>query len=89
MVLNPVISGICVSCSKSSTCSFLRNSKTPVQFCEEFETLSANSPSSLSTSNYINYEHARALGVCFNCDHRDSCSNLSTTDIKYSCENYQ
>ena len=98
--LDPSI-GLCVNCKYGTECTFCGSSDNPKLFCEEYECMGAScsepepgitvvSSEPVTTGEAITIEqHARTyLGLCVNCDNRESCCHTAHAGGIWYCEEY-
>lgn len=81
---------ICTSCKNVETCIFLKDAKSPILHCEEFELAPtqinqeqnnrAETKEELSSTEYT--------GLCINCDNREECNVRCKTSVIWHCEEY-
>jgi len=86
--------GICSTCDHAPSCLFLRASRKPVWFCDEFSDAQAGSAGasrpviSLTTVKELNYSEALELGLCANCEARKACMHRRPGEPVLECEDY-
>ena len=98
--LDPSI-GLCVNCKHSTACTFCGSSDNPKQFCEEYECMGAScseiepdivvvSSEPVTTSEVVTSEQngCTYLGLCVNCDNRESCCHTAHAGGIWYCEEY-
>jgi len=95
--------GICTNCRHLSTCTFPGSPDKPKLFCEEFECLGASCSEvesdlrALSTrpTEVLTEQDAgepdvsKYVGLCVNCDHRESCTLPKPVGGIWYCEEYR
>ena len=87
--------GLCINCSKSKECSFMRGREGEIYFCEEFETQSGKKVITAYQDKIFSevkrdteVKDKEYCGICLNCDLRKGCSERFTKgDISF-CENH-
>ena len=82
---------LCMTCNSSATCSRRNGNRLPILYCEEFDgwlppdleneppPVVADPPDALDT----------AMGLCCNCENRDSCTLQATPGGVWHCEEYR
>ena len=95
--------GICTNCRHQSTCTFPGCADKPKLFCEEFECLGASCAEAESGLGILNTKPAamvkeqdagetdasKYLGLCVNCDNRESCNHPKPAGGVWYCEEYR
>jgi hypothetical protein len=81
--------GICPSCNNIETCASRPGYRLPVYYCEQFD----SSPESAAEMPAVSAAEAKekiniALGLCCNCDKRNSCIASLTPGGIWHCEEY-
>ena len=81
---------ICASRKNEETCILLKDAKSPILHCEEFELVPtqmnqeqnnrAETKEELSSTEYT--------GLCINCDNREECNIRCKTSVIWHCEKY-
>ena len=92
--------GICLSCTFIEYCMNYKLSKKTIQFCEEYF-CSKPATSSHPTSSDVqrtaaesrkisdkNTNDIKLIGLCSNCDNRESCSLQKSEGGVWHCEEY-
>jgi hypothetical protein len=86
--------GLCQTCKHAEYCIYIRNDGPPVLQCEEFEVDGGPEAESLdvhaneSTRPDVTSEK-RLLGLCSNCEHRDTCRFPKPEGGVWHCEEYE
>ncbi len=83
--------GLCMTCNSNSVCTRREGIKLPVLFCEEFDDSTVEileRPSLLSMADE-NDVLDRTMGLCYNCESRDSCTLQSSPGGVWHCEEYR
>jgi len=93
---NTVYNSLCSTCKHASTCTFPRDPKRPAFYCEEFEIESAPTGKTAaedtpqSTASFITAKDSAGLmGLCSDCENRQSCGFLRPEGGVWHCEEYQ
>ncbi len=90
--------GLCLYCKHSSECTFPRNPEYPIFHCEEFdddmvdEVRVSYKLKDSTTHAYLNTSPelgSEGLGLCSNCEHRDSCTFPKSEGGVWRCEEYE
>jgi hypothetical protein len=81
--------GICSSCNNVETCVSRPGYRPPVIYCEQFD----SSPESAVEMPAVSAAGAKekiniALGLCCNCDNKNSCTSALTPGGIWHCEEY-
>lgn len=81
--------GICENCAQAAHCLFRENAAQPVWFCEQFENVISEpalpkNPVVHSTGK----SPIRLLGLCVNCEKRESCRLPKPESGIWHCEEY-
>lgn len=88
-------SGLCSTCMYAPDCFNLMRSKDAILFCEEFdiypdpglqinsESLSKNCPVSNEDNDH------KYIGLCINCEHRETCTTPVSEGGVWHCEEYE
>lgn len=89
---------LCCTCIHAPTCSYRQRSEEPVFFCEEFEveTGEAAAPATVDdrqSARTVAAQHVQKpasdyLGLCSNCEHRDTCRLPRPEGGVWHCEEY-
>ena len=82
---------LCINCLNIDSCSYYRNKKKPIIFCEEFVCDEPNVPPGYFDSHdYTDIEHidAEKQSLCVNCKQMDSCK-WNKNKIKFYCEEHE
>lgn len=92
--------GLCSTCNKDSLCTFPRDQSRPVMQCEEFDGIipapakKARGESSLSNDS-LDSSHSEAhqpgthMGLCCNCEKRETCTFPKPESGVWRCEEYE
>ena len=89
--LDNVQDGICVNCVSAPTCAFKMHSKSPIQYCEEFECIDGvcgDAKSSIDYKKYIVETIDTESGLCCNCDYRAECESRGNPEKVLYCEEF-
>jgi hypothetical protein len=89
---------LCCTCVHAPTCTYRQRSEGPVFFCEEFE-VETREPAAPATvddrqsAQAVAVQHAQEpasnyLGLCSNCEHRDTCRLPKPEGGVWHCEEY-
>lgn len=95
MSANMEYGGLCTTCKQASDCTFARDTRRPVFFCEEFATndaCAAKNPAharSPAIRLRKNENSAGLLGLCRNCENRVTCAFPRPEGGVWHCEEYQ
>ncbi|MFC1563648.1 hypothetical protein ACFL6G_01870 [candidate division KSB1 bacterium] len=90
--------GLCPYCKHSTECTFPRDPECPVYHCEEFDDDIPDDKkiaiiTDKSTFEKNLYESPRpeikGLGLCSNCEHRESCTFPKSEGGVWRCEEYE
>ncbi len=88
--------GLCMSCRNASSCTFLRDPAKPAFYCEEFEietTVSIIPPEKeqpLATGPAaIDKDSTRFVGLCSDCEGRQTCTFPKSEGGVWHCEEYR
>jgi len=82
--------GLCSTCNSSAICTRRADMKLPVLFCEEFDDsapLRANRRK-VPASSEEDAALDTAMGLCCNCENRDSCTLRHSPGGVWHCEEY-
>lgn len=92
-------SGLCSNCSNASNCTFPRNSGRPISQCEEFDGLRDRKPNNPGKTNRPSNPFSelkpeeknpgKDLGLCRNCENRDTCKFPRQEGGIWHCEEYR
>ena len=82
--------GICSTCNHLGDCEHYRCSDQPIWFCEDFDnTIQVKSdPSDKAVTSPPPIIENGYMGLCVNCDHRESCINAQKPGGVWHCEEY-
>ncbi|MCJ7508987.1 MAG: hypothetical protein MUO85_09730 [candidate division Zixibacteria bacterium] len=96
VLTKPEHTGLCMTCVNAPGCIYIKNQKSVVLQCEEFEGYT-NSPmratindvlskitSDASRADFVKYE-----GLCVNCEIRETCEFPKSEGGIWHCEEYQ
>jgi len=93
--------GLCLTCNNAAACASSRDSDKPVFHCEGFDDYEHSPPKVLAKQDSLHDAFAtdrgstRALdadnfmGLCKNCDERDSCKLTEPEGGVWHCEEYR
>lgn len=88
--------GLCSTCKHYSSCTFPKCSDSPKLFCEEFECAGASCSGveigiapAKSPEVLTGLSAEQFLGLCVNCEIRESCSHAKLTGGVWFCEEYR
>ena len=92
--------GLCSTCNKESSCTFPRDHSRPVMQCEEFEGIipapakneRKNNPISDNSRVHSHTEEDHSgtyMGLCSNCEKRETCTFPKPESGVWRCEEYQ
>ena len=87
--------GLCMSCRNASSCTFPRDPAKPSFYCEEFEVEPAvsivKSPKEQSsvTGLFADKDLTKFIGLCSDCEGRESCTFPKPEGGIWRCEEYQ
>lgn len=81
---------ICTSCKNAESCIFLKNAKSPILHCEEFELVPTQISQKQDKIEEIKEEISSTeyTGLCINCAHREECDVRHITSVIWHCEEY-
>jgi len=98
----PEYRGLCVSCKNASNCTYLKDARQPIWQCAEFEgyppqvgpvkkTNKDNSQQSDIPAGSKNKEKEsnHYLGLCKNCENRETCTFPKPEGGVWHCEEYR
>jgi len=99
--LDPSV-GLCVNCSNNATCAFCGSQEHPKYFCEEYECMGAScgkaepeiavvrsKPTTVSEAFAGESGPCNYLGLCVNCENKESCCHTTTEGGVWFCEEYR
>jgi hypothetical protein len=93
--------GLCVNCKHNATCAFCGSPDSPKLFCEEFECTGASCAESEPEMAVVaggpvagealtgEPDSRTRLGLCVNCDNRESCCHTIPEGGVWYCEEYR
>ena len=85
--------GICPSCDNLALCNFIRGSRQPVMFCEEFTidgiSATAGTNETHKTPNQENIHSEKLKGLCATCENSDGCVFPKDEAGIWHCEEYR
>lgn len=91
--------GLCTTCGNDPTCAFPRTLSRPVVHCEEFvtcefrpaKTTGRKSPEITDQDEVASSARAaaREMGLCSNCESRETCTFPNARNAVWDCEEYQ
>lgn len=83
--------GLCMTCNSGPTCTRRKGMRLPVVFCEEFDDWMPldmkNEPAPVTAEEQI--FPGTTMGLCCNCENRDSCALRRTPGGVWHCEEYR
>jgi len=91
-------SGLCFSCRNALTCTFLRDHKTPVLQCDEFDGFESflRKPKTSSHQNIMDFksnpgkkDSDGCKGLCSICEDRKTCTYPKPEGGVWHCEEYR
>jgi len=87
------IKGICSNCKHNQDCLYLRNSRKPILFCQEYEVADEPRVHSRKTAGTTVKQAEPASskplkGLCVNCANRDTCTFRKPEGGVWHCEEY-
>jgi hypothetical protein len=92
-----VFKGLCANCNNAEHCSYARNAKKPVMYCEMYDGY-AEEPVRAELSEVLRPDPAdlrpevempQSKGLCVNCAHRDTCAWSKREGGVWHCEEYR
>jgi len=91
MALGEQSLGLCSTCNSSSMCTRRKGIKLPVLFCEEFDDSTSPKVESQAIPAIEDEETAldTTMGLCCNCENRDSCTLQDSPGGVWHCEEYR
>lgn len=91
MALGEQSLGLCSTCNSSPICTRRAGMKLPVLFCEEFDDSAPRLPNrrKVPASSQEDVVLDTALGLCCNCENRDSCTLCHSPGGVWHCEEYR
>jgi len=88
-------SGLCANCNNTDHCTYARNARKPVQFCEMHDGYSEE-PARADLSEVLRPDPADlrpevpfSKGLCVNCAHRETCAWAKSESGVWHCEEYR
>ena len=89
--------GLCSTCKNASSCTFLQDRDKPVFCCEEFEiekpapTKTTRKERPQTTEPYVteDKDSTKFIGLCSDCDNRQTCVFPKPEGGVWHCEEYQ
>jgi hypothetical protein len=83
--------GLCLTCMYSEHCAFRKDSRSGVQFCEEYKTagLHAPDPPGIAAVAKIAERNPRVKGLCANCSYYAVCTFPKPEAGVWHCEEYR
>ncbi|MFO7676729.1 MAG: hypothetical protein R6X12_10485 [bacterium] len=89
------LAGLCTNCNNADHCSYARNAKKPVQFCEMYDGHSEE-PARADLSEVLRSDPAdlrpempHSKGLCVNCANRETCAWAQREGGVWHCEEYR
>lgn len=94
---NIIYRGLCSTCKHAPTCTFPRDLQRPAFYCEEFEieivssskTFKYGIPESTASSTTVAEESTELIGLCNDCEGRQTCVFPKPEGGIWHCEEYQ
>jgi hypothetical protein len=82
--------GLCMTCNSNSVCTRRRGMKLPVLYCEEFDSWKPVDMESEPAPVLENEEAPldTTMGLCCNCENRDTCTLQDAPGGVWHCEEY-
>lgn len=87
--------GLCANCNNADHCTYARNAKKPVQYCEMYDGWSGE-PISADLSEVLKPDPADlrpemplSKGLCVNCANRTTCAWAQREGGVWHCEEYR
>lgn len=87
--------GLCANCSNADHCSYARNARKPVQYCEMYDGYSEE-PARADLSEVLRPDPAdlrpempHSKGLCVNCANRETCVWAQREGGVWHCEEYR
>ena len=84
--------GICSTCRYAPKCINLVNSKETIWHCEEFEVYhyqEKHKPTYYTSETDKKKDGEKYMGLCVNCDHRETCTLCKPEGGVWQCGEYQ
>jgi hypothetical protein len=88
--------GLCSTCKHAPSCTFPRDPEKPAFYCEEFEIeiaparTRAGEDTAQSSASFVGAkESARLIGLCSDCEGRQTCVFPKPEGGVWHCEEYQ
>ena len=81
---------ICSNCKNETTCIFLKNAKSAILVCEEFEIIPTkiNQKQDYSEDTKILLSSTEYTGLCNKCDYKEVCHIRCESSVIWHCEEY-
>jgi len=92
MSTSKITAGLCVNCSHAPTCTLARESTGPVLHCNEYECITPQRPPAKHKKRphkAIDNHSDNCLGLCVNCDNRETCALPKPDGGVWRCNEYQ
>ena len=98
---NGLAEGLCSTCKHKLNCTFPSNLSGPRLYCEEFECEGASDVGEgigilttqkielLTESRAVKKDTGKYMGLCVNCENRESCTLPKPAGGVWYCEEYQ
>jgi hypothetical protein len=82
---------LCVTCNNSATCMYLKNKKSPIYECEEFDGYAVPPTESMPflSPKVEKAGNAEFKGLCVNCESRETCTFPKSEGGIWHCEDYK
>jgi len=92
--------GLCATCRNASGCTFPRDSRRPVLLCDEYEPVASalksdgckgkpQSNAPICRPQLKDDDSWKRMGLCVNCEGRDTCTFPKPEGGVWHCEEYQ
>ncbi len=83
--------GLCMTCNNDSTCTRRQGVRLPVLFCGEFDGWVPRDTENRPVPVFEDEETDpdTTMGLCCNCENRDSCALQSSPGGVWHCEEYR
>jgi hypothetical protein len=78
---------LCCTCDHARACSSVGTAERPVFFCEEF--IAAGHDRRVRTGAFARLNRPAPLGLCGDCDYRDTCQAARPEGGVWHCEEYR
>ncbi len=87
--------GLCANCVHATDCRYRQTAQQPLLYCEEHEVAGSRGNASAAGATPKKDDRERSLrdaavlGLCANCDHRDTCTLPRPEGGVWHCEEYR